>query len=83
MSNLSMILARVTSMALDSSSWDMFMLLSTTSEHLEISSAAPAPKETMDSRLYTSIWLASRSTSGELVRLWFICWRSATMSYCW
>ena len=51
MSNLSMILARVVSMALDSSSWDMFMLLSTTSEHLEISSAAPAPKVTMVSRL--------------------------------
>ena len=46
-----MILARVVSMALDSSSWDMFMLLSTTSEHLEISSAAPAPKVTMVSRL--------------------------------
>ena len=46
-----MILARVVSMALESSSWERFMLFKTTSEHLEISSAAPDPKDTMDSRL--------------------------------
>ena len=82
MSNLSMILARVFSMTLESSSWDRFMLLSTTSEHLEISSAASAPKVTMDSRLYTSIWLARASTSGELTSVWVIICRSAEMSYC-
>ena len=68
-------------MALESSSWDIFMLLRITSEHLEISSAAPLPKETMVSRLYTSIWLARASTSGELTKVWLICWRSAVMSY--
>ena len=81
MSNLSMILARVLSMTLELSSWLMSMPLRITSEHLEISSAASAPKETMVSKLYTSILLASSSTSWEPVRVWSICWRSATMLY--
>ncbi len=76
-----MIFASVVSMVLELSSWLRSIPFKITSEHLEISSAASEPKETMLSRLYTSILLASSSTSGEPVRVWSICWRSATMLY--
>ena len=81
MSNLDMIFARELSILLDSSSWDMFMLLRTTSEALEISSAAWAPKVTMVSMLSISMVLTRSSTSWEFTKVWFICCRSATMSY--
>ena len=65
MSNLDMIFASDSSIWLDWSIWPMFMLRSTTSDALEISSTVRAPKVTMVVMSLMSIWLVSRSISSE------------------